>query len=392
MTRHTTEKTIALVGGGHAHVHVLKRFGEKPLPGARLVLVGDAVETPYSGMLPGLIAGHYAHEEAHIDLRPLAAFAGAELVHARAAGLDLKRRQVILDEGRPLDFDLLSIDIGSTARFTVPGAAEHATPVRPVRRFLTRLEDVTREAGERPLEIVVAGGGAGGVELLLSMRHRLSATPHAHRYTLVTAETLLAGHNARASRILRRILRERGVRVMEQTAVAEVEAGLLRTGDGEALSFDELLWTTGPGPHPWLAGTGLKLDDGFVAVETSLRSLSHPFVFAAGDTATVVEAPRPKAGVFAVRQGPPLAANLRRVARGHRPKPYRPQREFLSLISTGDEYAVASRGPFAAEGHWIWRWKDRIDRRWMRQYQELSGRDTGPSEPETRESAEDLSG
>ncbi len=373
------EKDIVLVGGGHAHVHVLKRFGMRPLPGARLTLVTDAVETPYSGMLPGLIAGHYGHDDAHIDLWPLATFAQARLVHARACGLDLDGRRLVLDDRPPLRFDVLSLDIGSTARFEVAGAAAHATPVRPVSRFLGRLETLTREAVARPLKIVVAGGGAGGVELLLSLRHRLAGTGQPHAYTLVTAGALMEGHDEKVGRIFRRILGERDVRVLERTAVAEVASGELRTDAGETVAFDELVWTTGPGPHAWLKDTGLALADGFVAVDRAYRSTSHDFVFAAGDTATVLDDPRPKAGVFAVRAGPRLDENLRRAARGLAPKPFRAQRQFLSLISTGDEYAVASRGPFAAEGRLLWRWKDRIDRNWMRRYQELPDMSAEPA-------------
>ena len=365
-------KDIVLVGGGHAHVHVLERFGVEPPAGARVTLVTDALETPYSGMLPGLIAGRYGHQEAHIDLRPLASFAGADLVHAPACGLDLPEKRVLVADRPALGFDILSIDIGSTARHDVSGADEHATPVRPVRHFLDRVESLYREAEARPLRVVVAGGGAGGVELLLSLRHRLQRTARPHEYTLVTAEVLMTGHNARVARIFRRILAERGVRVLENTAVAEVRAGELRTAGGDRIAFDELVWTTGPGAHGWLRETGLALDrEGFVAVDRTFRSTSHGFVFAAGDTATVMPDPRPRAGVFAVRAGPPLEENLRRAAEGKPPKPFRAQRRFLSLISTGNAYAVASRGPFAAEGRFLWRWKDRIDRRWMRRYQEL---------------------
>ncbi|WP_040486158.1 selenide, water dikinase SelD [Lutibaculum baratangense] len=365
------EKEIVLVGGGHAHVHVLKRFGMRPLPGVRLTLVADEIETPYSGMLPGLIAGRYTHDEAHIDLWPLATFAGARLIHARATGLDLAGRRVIFADRPPLRFDLLSLDIGSTARANVPGAAEHATPVRPVRKFLRWLGELHANAEARPLKIVVAGGGAGGVELLLSLRHRLSGGPHRHDFTLVTEGEVMSGHNARTTGIFRRILNTRNVRLLERTPVAEVRAGELGTVAGDTQPFDELVWTTGPAPHPWLATTGLELAEGFVSVDRAFRSVSHDFVFAVGDTATVVSDPRPKAGVFAVRAGPPLEANLRRAARGLPPRPFRAQRHFLSLISTDDEHAVASRGPFAAEGDLLWRWKDRIDRRWMRKYQVL---------------------
>jgi hypothetical protein len=123
---------------------------------------------------------------------------------------------------------------------------------------------------------------------------------------------------------------------------------------------------------PWLADSGLSVDQsGFVRVSSTLQSISHPVVFATGDVASMDESPRPKAGVLAVRQGRLLDRNLRRALLGQPLAPYRLQRQFLSLISTGDKHAVASLGPLALRGGWVWRWKDWIDSRFMRRYQEL---------------------
>jgi selenide,water dikinase len=335
----------------------------------RVTLVTDRLETPYSGMLPGLIAGHYSHAETHIDLRPLAAHAGAELVHWPATALDPGSGRVTLSDGRVLDCDLLSLDIGSTAKADVPGAAEYAMPVRPVSRFLEALEDWSARAERGPLTIAVAGGGAGGVELLLSVQNRFARTGQDHRYRLLTAGDLSRVFNRRAGKAFRRILAERQVEVREHTEIVRVHPDRVETAEGSEIGFDILVWTTGPGPHAWLADTGLALDRGFVAVDRCLQSTSHPGVFAVGDTATVVSDPRPKAGVFAVRQGPPLDENLRRAARGEALRETRAQRRYLALISTGDRYAVAVRGALKLEGRAMWWLKDRIDRGWMARYQ-----------------------
>ncbi|MCB1884575.1 MAG: FAD-dependent oxidoreductase [Geminicoccaceae bacterium] len=367
-------KDAVLVGGGHAHVIVLRRFIEKPCPGLRLTLVSDEVEAPYSGMLPGLVAGHYAFDEAHIHLRPLAARAGARFVEARVDGLDLDAGQVRLRGRAPIAFDLLSINVGSTPGMDgVPGAREHALPVKPVPAFLARWERLLeRAAGSRsPLRLLVVGGGAGGVELALSAQYALERRAGADPdLRLVTGgDAILPGHGAGARRILGRILGERGVRVETGRRVVAVEPGLARCGDGGTIPFDALFWVTGASAPAWLRRTGLALDaKGFIRVDWTLRSISDARVFAAGDVASVEGEPRPKSGVFAVRQGPLLADNLRRAARGRDLRRKVPQRRFLNLIGTGDEGAIASYAGLAVEGSWVWRLKRWIDRRFVRRF------------------------
>ena len=374
-------KALVLLGGGHSHVIVLKQLGMTPVPGVRVILISRVAETPYSGMLPGLIAGHYTKEEAHIALEPLARFARADAVFDEAIGLDLARKQVLFRQRSPIGYDVLSIDIGSTPNLTVAGAAEHVTPVKPIDRLLERWSALTaRLSADQSTRrrVAVVGGGAGGVELILSVQHAIHtrlvpAGRGAHiEYHLFTNDRVLLSHNASVRRRFERILAARGVRVHHGSGVVEVARGVLRTADGRTHEIDETLWTTQAAAAPWLAQSGLAVDtDGFVQVARTLRSISHGNVFAAGDIAAMVDDPRPKSGVFAVRQGLPLARNLRRALLGEPLEEYYPQRHFLSLISTGDRYAVASRGPIVFEGGWVWRWKDWIDRRFMRAYKAL---------------------
>lgn len=370
------------MGGGHSHVAVLKRFGMKPQPGTRLTLISRGCDTPYSGMLPGLIAGHYARDDAHIDLQRLARFAGARAFFDEVVGLDPGSRTVLCRNRPPVPYDLLSINIGSTPNASAPGAAEHAVPVKPIDRFLRHWDDVRGRllADDAPKRIAVVGGGAGGVELLLAIQFRMRELlagqgRHAGRleYHLFTSsESILPGYNDRARTILERLLDDRSVRVHSGQRVVEVGERWLRTESGEVHELDEILWTTEARAAGWLAGSGLATDElGFVRVSAALQSVSHPEVFAAGDVAAMVGHRLEKSGVYAVREGRVLARNLQRAARGEPLRPYVPQRRFLSLISTGDRHAVASRGRLAIHGRWVWRWKDSIDRRFMRQYNEL---------------------
>ena len=380
-------KDLVLVGGGHSHVIVLRRLGMRPIPGVRVTIIARDLHAPYSGMLPGLIAGLYGFDDVHVDLGPLARFAGARLFHGEAVGLDLERRTVLCRKRPPVPYDVLSIDVGIAPRLDVDGATEHAVPVKPIGGLVARWERLALRVRESPrkLRVAIVGAGAAGVELTLAMQHALStrARAEAGRFQVPefhlfgAAPTVLPTHNRGAQRRFGRVLAERGVHLHLATRVARVDAGRLEAVDGQSFEVDEVVWATAAAPPPWPAASGLAVDGtGFIAVDATLQSTSHPGVFAAGDVAAVLDHPREKAGVFAVRQGKPLAANLRRALLGKPLRPFRPQRRFLSLVSTGDRYAVASRGRWSAEGAWVWRWKDWIDRRFMRRFAELPEMDT----------------
>jgi selenide,water dikinase len=376
-------KDLVLVGGGHSHIAVLKRFGMRPMPGVRLTMICREMHTPYSGMLPGLIAGHYSYDEAHIDLGPLCRFAGARLYHDEAIGLDLIGQSIECRGRPPVRYDIVSFNIGSTPRTSdIPGATGNVVPVKPINQFITHWQSMLDRilARNNGVRIGVVGTGAGGVEILLAVQHRLREVLRERGCTDEHIEYLLFGdtgavlpdHNPRARRIFERVLHERRVQVLAGEAVTEVAPGRLVTAQGAEFALDEILWVTAAGAAPWLAASGLRVDaQGFISVNDALRSPSHPAVFAAGDIAAVENHPRPKSGVFAVRQGRPLADNLRRALQGHQLTPFRPQQRFLSLITTGDKYAVASRGNWAMEGRAMWRWKDWIDRRFMAKYNVL---------------------
>ena len=371
----TLLKDLVLVGGGHTHVHVLKNFGLKPMPGARLTLIGRDVETPYSGMIPGFVAGHYTFDECHIDLAWLCASNGARLVQDEAIGIDRASRQVLLKDGPAVSYDLLSIDVGSAPNLeTIPGARQWATPVKPIaelgRRWMAFVERMRAWLG--PLNVTVIGGGAGGVELALAIDHGLreAAKGAQVRVTLATKDEILAGQAAAAQRRMRAIFQRRGLRLLEKAATVRIERGAVQLESGQWLQADAVFVVTEASAAKWFATTGLPLDErGFLAVQDTLRSTGDERIFAVGDCATVLRHPRPKAGVFAVRQGPPLAENLRRVLLGEAPEPFVPQTRYLSIIGTGDGRAVATRGSWAIEGAWVWRWKDHVDRKWMRLYQ-----------------------
>ncbi|MBD1851200.1 selenide, water dikinase SelD [Cyanobacteria bacterium FACHB-502] len=422
-------KDLVLIGGGHSHAIVLKQFGMNPVPGVQLTLIADVSHTPYSGMLPGYIAGAYQFDECHIDLRPLCELAQGQMIVDRAIGLDLKENCVLFANRPPIAFDLLSIDIGSTpAAVTVPGAAEYAIPVKPISQFLQRWDQVIERIGQQSdssMRLAVVGGGAGGVELILGLQARLRqmqqtsgqpSIPELHLFH--KGDRLVPERHPRLGRQLERVMRDRGIHLHLSETVCEIRAvpaqsppGLegrkenrggsvtlsnstpdspaqpsqtlkeIHCESGLTIPVTEVFWVTQASAASWLTDSGLKTDDrGFLLVDDRLRSISHPQVFAAGDVASMVNHPRPKAGVFAVRQGKPLANNLRRVLQGKDPQPFKPQKEFLILVGTGDSpeagqlkrTAIASRGNLSFGPHPIfWKWKDSIDRRFMEKFTSL---------------------
>ncbi|MCQ8895063.1 selenide, water dikinase SelD [Limnobacter humi] len=380
-------RDIVLIGGGHSHVGVLRMFGMKPWPGVRLTLICTDVHTPYSGMLPGYIAGHYSYDEVHIDLGRLCAFAGARLVIDEVVGLDRQRKKIMCKSRPPIAYDALSINIGSTPQtLTVPGAAEWAVPVKPIAQFnqkwLALLDRVKSHEGADTIAVV--GGGAGGVELTLAMQHRLRAelrtlgrNPDDLTFNLLTASPcILPTHNPTVRAKFEAVLQERGVHVHCNAEVTELRPHgsrkTLVTDTGQELAVDEVMWVTQAGGPAWLKSTGLELtEQGFIRVGPTLQTLNDPDIFAAGDIAHFEASPLEKAGVFAVRMGKPLVNNLQNWVEGARLDDYQPQRTWLALISTGDQFAVASKGAIGFWGAWVWRWKDWIDRRFMAKFNDF---------------------
>ena len=391
-------KDLVLIGGGHSHAIALNLFGRNPLPGVRLTLITESSDTPYSGMLPGHIAGFYSHAECHINLQRLAEFAQADLVTDRAIALDLQNNKVICANHPPISFDLLSINIGSTpAILSVPGASEYVTPVKPVRKFLADWEQlvaaVTRNP-QQPISLGIVGGGAGGVEVAMAMRSHLhQILKNAQMPVGVTAcdkslarqnessvqihlfhrdTEIMPHYNRWVQRHIKKILTKQGINLHLEETVCEVYPHMVKCESGLNVECNPIFWVTQASAPSWLQDAGLATDSkGFVLVRETLQSVSHPQVFAAGDIATIVNHPRPKAGVFAVRQGKPLKRNLQQALLEKPLKSYSPQKTYLSLIGTGDGSAIASWGVFGCQSPLLWRWKDRIDRQFMNQFSDL---------------------
>jgi selenide,water dikinase len=366
-------KRLLLAGGGHAHIEVLRRLAGRTPRDVELLLVTPSPHLIYTGMLPGLIAGHYQLSDCVINVAGLAAKGHCQWIAGGVASLDPARNAVLLNDGRRIAYDVLSLDVGSVAQQAgVRGAHQYGVPVKPMEGLVRWWKGILKRVDmQSDLRIGVVGGGAGGVELALAMHHRLNffGATETSLFLLTDAPTIVPDHHPQARAFLEQALRATSIEVHTRTRVVEVIEGRLRAAGGGELSFDALVWAGGAAAPAWIERSGLSTDDlGFVAVHDTLQSTSHGNVFAVGDVADMVNHPRPKAGVFAVRQGPILTRNLLRSLRGSKLVSYHPQRHALALISTGRRHAVASRGPLVFAGDWVWRWKNWIDRRFVARY------------------------
>lgn len=349
---------LLLVGAGHAQLAVLRRFARDPLPGVRLTLLTPTAKTLYSGMLPGLIAGHFKTPELLIDVAGLAAAAGATLLLDRATGIDPAARLVSRAQGPAIGFDVLSLDIGaaSGARL-VPGALDHAVSLRPIDSLPDRLAAMLATS---PSPIVVVGGGAAGVEIVLALRQRFGPAPALR--LVAGGPHILPGFSPLLRHRLAKVLADRAIAVSVGQRVTAVSAHYVHFADGSRLPAAATIWATAAAPQPWLATTGLALDHGFLRVNARLQAAPH--VFAAGDT-VAFHPDVPRSGVHAVRAGPVLAHNLRAWLLGEDLRCYHPQRRALAILATGPRHAVlAGRGPVWS-GRWVWLLKRHLDRRWV---------------------------
>lgn len=380
-TRH-----LLFIGGGHAHAIALQMLAMNRPAGVRITLISDHIQTPYSGMLPGLIAGHYSVDQVHIDLGRFCRYAGIDFIQDRVIGIDPGTQTVQCQQHPDFHYDLLCIDTGSTPDLSgVPGARQHCIGVKPVPQLLSYWEDlqqrILHDRSDQAVHIGAIGGGASAVEVILAMQYRLNrqlqaenrSNDHIHYHIVCGPDQILSSHNLNVQQHYLKVIQQRGIRLHTGFRVTRVEPDRVIDAQNRSLQLDEIIWATAASGSDWPARAGLECaDNGCIRVNDYLQSVSDPRIFATGDIADMVNHPRPKAGVFAVRQGAPLAHNLRALLEDKKLRAYQPQQQFLSLISTGDKRAVASRGNWSIAGRWVWWWKNHIDQKFMRRFSELT--------------------
>ncbi|MDG1113170.1 MAG: selenide, water dikinase SelD [Pseudomonadales bacterium] len=369
---------LVLLGGGHTHIGVLRMLGMHPEPDLKVTLVSPSRETPYSGLLPGVVSGHFPEEDLYIDLGRLCQFAGAELILATATGVDPNGSEIGLENRPSLAYDYLSIDVGIEPALTdLTEFDEALVPVKPISGFMARF-NLVYEQYRGGGAFAIVGAGAAGLELAFALNHRFGGKAEGNGlqkpifYLCQAAAEILPEAPGRLRANIQKALAAQGIQFQPQFRAVRQGAGQLVSAGGAVLEVDQVFWATGAAPQSFLKNSELALTpSGFIAVNAQLQSVSHPNVFAVGDAADMVEQPRPKAGVYAVRQAPVLFKNLIKNHRGQTLTRFKPQQRYLSLISLGEQTALGYKGSFWGSGRSLWRLKRHIDYRFLDLFKNL---------------------
>ncbi len=378
MQTNLPSRDLVLIGAGHTNMHVARMWRMRPISDVRLTIISPFSRATYSGMLPGTLAGLYEPHEMEIDLYRFGASCGARIIIEEVTGFDPDAKQIHFADRPSLRYDIASIGIGSvpnTSHVLADNAA--ALSIKPMATFLNRLNNQLQRlqagrSGDDPLSICVIGAGAAGVEVTLCLQTYIASRSHVARFCLVdSGEEILKGYLPNTRQLARRELERREVAVHSGRRVSESLGSELALDDGTKLPADVVITATSATPPQVLEQFQLpRCEDGFLAVRPTLQSTENDDVFVVGDTASFVDNPVPKAGVYAVRQGPVLWQNIQRRLQRQTLRPFQPQRGFLSLLATGDGKAIGQYRGRSFHNRLAWKWKDYIDRKFMRMYQD----------------------
>lgn len=378
---------LVLLGGGHANIQVLKMMAMNPIGGLRITLISDQTHSPYSGMLPGYLAGYYTYEECHFDLRRICEELGQRFIKATITGVDPQRKKIRLENRAEISYDCASINVGiepKSIENLSQGPVLKIIPLKPISRFIARwdqlISDLKDYKGNESLQLAVVGAGAAGVEISIILKMLIDENQWNAQVNLIHRhEFLVSSKDLRAQRELLKTLNALSIKVFQNTEVIELhkDSLVLKDGQGQLHTKDfyrALIATQAAAPE-WFESSGLPVNqDGFVKVTEKLLVENEDSLFAAGDCIHFSPSPLKKAGVYAVRQGMVLEHNIRAFFTGKSLlKTFHPKKDVLSLITIGDRKALVHQdSPSILRWMWpslLWAVKDGIDRRFMKRFQ-----------------------
>lgn len=365
-------KHLVLVGAGHAHMTVLKNLLTFLDAGHRVTVVGPSELHYYSGMGPGMLSGIYSPDEIRFPVREMTLAQGGEFVEDRVVRVDGAARVLELSQGGRLSYDVVSFNTGSLVPVDQRLVGHSAVfAVKPIENLLAARTYILAGLRQKPLDIVVAGGGPAGVEIAANIRRLVKDACGTAAITLVAGRGLLAEFNARVRRLVRKRLARLDVSVLDGEWLESARGEQVRLASGRELSCDVLVLAVGVKPSELFKDSGLPVgEDGGLAVNQFLQSERFPEMFGGGDCISFEPCQLAKVGVYAVRQNPILLKNLQRALGGGELIPFSPQKDYLLAFNMGDGTAVVRWKSLVFDGKIGFALKDYLDRRFMKMFQD----------------------
>jgi selenide,water dikinase len=369
-----TTKHLILVGGGHAHALFLKKLSEKPISNLNITLISPNIQTPYSGMLPGLISGHYQYNDLHIDLELLARKSHVKFQIGKAKGLNPNNATLLLEDGKQLSYDFLSFDTGATPSYVFEGINKNSLFVKPIHDFYNQWRAIEQQLFKNEKQhaktLSVIGSGAAGIEILLAIQFRMTQQGIPLNYQLVSRSSeILRGYPKKLVSHIKHIFHQANITHIPNFNATHITNNELLDSKRQSIPSDINIICTEVKGASWLQNTGLKLsDDGFICVKETLQTLDFPNVYAVGDVCHFTMKPLPKAGVYAVRMSQILFENIYAEMKGKNKKTFVPQTDFLSLLALGSKTAIGCKRGLSFKGKWVWTLKNSIDLNFMSQF------------------------
>ncbi len=371
---------LVLVGGGHAHLTVLKNIGSFLGKGHRVTVISPNPYHYYSGMGPGMLSGLYEAREARFHIRKMVEDRGAAFINARVVRILPENRTLLLDNNESVRYDFASFNVGSGVPTNVSAREDgNVIPVKPVDNLYRARWIITDQNRHPEPEILVIGGGPAGVEIAANVWRLMQERSIHGRITLVTGERLMGNAPGKVRQLVLDSLAGRGVRIIEGTRVQSVETNIAVLTDRAKIRFDYAFMAVGVKPPPIFRDSGLSTDDdGGMLVNEYLQSVTHPEIFGGGDCISLSGHKIAKVGVYAVRQNPILYHNLMMALNGGEMKPFSPGGSYMLIMNMGDGKGILWKNNFIWSGRLSFLLKDYIDRRFMRKFQ-VSGELAEPS-------------